>query len=146
MRGPQSAPIDSVSSSRSKRRFTVAEANKTLPLVSRVVADIVRVHQEAVDLQTEIAVASGGARGMHQAMQTKLEAQLERLEDYVDELTEIGCELKDYSIGLVDFTGRHDGRDVYLCWKLGEPEIGHWHELDAGVAGRQPVSSLHEQA
>jgi hypothetical protein len=104
------------------------------------------VHQEAVDLQTEIALASGGTRSMHQAMQSKLEAQLERLEDYVDELTEIGCELKDYSVGLVDFTGRHEGRDVYLCWKLGEAEIGHWHELDAGVAGRQPVSSLHEEA
>ncbi|HEX8913200.1 MAG TPA: DUF2203 domain-containing protein [Humisphaera sp.] len=146
MRGPQSAPPESVSTPRSKRRFTLAEANRALPLVSRIVADIVRVHGEAVDLQSEIAVNSGGSRKMHQALQARLDDQLARLEDFVDELTEIGCELKDYSVGLVDFVGRHQGRDVYLCWKLGEPEIGHWHELDAGAAGRQPVRTLREDA
>ena len=47
-------------------------------------------------------------------------------------------------MGLVDFIGRHQGRDVYLCWKLGEAAIAYWHELQTGFAGRQPVSSLQE--
>ena len=68
---------------------------------------------------------------------------LHRLEDYVDELSEIGCELKDYQIGLIDFTGRYQGRDICLCWKLGEETITHWHELNSGFAGRKPVSLLH---
>jgi hypothetical protein len=62
----------------------------------------------------------------------------------VDELTSIGVELKDYQMGLVDFIGRHQGRDVYLCWKLGESKIGFWHELHTGFTGRQPVASLRE--
>ena len=41
--------------------------------------------------------------------------------------------------GLVDFPSRLDGRTVFLCWRLGEPEVLHWHELDAGFAGRQPL-------
>ena len=53
-------------------------------------------------------------------------------------------ELKDYQTGLIDFIGRHEGRDVYLCWKLGEEQITHWHELNAGFAGRQPVETLKE--
>ena len=67
-----------------------------------------------------------------------------RLEDYVNELTEVGCELKDYQVGLIDFTGHHKGHDVCLCWKLGEDEVGFWHEPEAGFAGRQPVATLRE--
>ena len=50
-------------------------------------------------------------------------AQPERGEELVDELNDVGVELKDYPSGLVDFVARHDGRDVYLCWKLGEERI-----------------------
>ena len=63
----------------------------------------------------------------------------------MDELHEIGCELKDYQMGLIDFTGRHQGRDICLCWKLGESAIAYWHETDSGFAGRKPVSMLEEQ-
>jgi hypothetical protein len=77
-------------------------------------------------------------------MQQQLDACMAKLEDFVDELSEIGCELKDYQMGLIDFVGRHEGRDIYLCWKLGEESITHWHELDSGFAGRQPVSKLKE--
>ena len=77
-------------------------------------------------------------------LQGELERMTHRLEDYMDELSEVGCELKDPHMGLIDFTGRHQGRDVCLCWKLGEERISHWHELEAGFAGRQPVSKLQE--
>jgi hypothetical protein len=70
---------------------------------------------------------------------------IERLDDLVDELEDVGAQLKDHQSGLVDFVGRHEGRDVYLCWKLGEESIAYWHELDAGFAGRKPVSLLHEK-
>ena len=66
------------------------------------------------------------------------------LHAYVDELTEVGCDLKDYRLGLVDFIGRHEGHDVCLCWKLGEDTISYWHEMNAGYTGRQPVSVLRE--
>jgi hypothetical protein len=63
------------------------------------------------------------------------------MEEYVRELKALGVELKDYFTGLIDFPSLMDGRPVYLCWRLGEPEVAHWHELEAGVAGRQKLVS-----
>ena len=56
---------------------------------------------------------------------------------YLSELEKVGCTFKGLDDGLVDFLSTRDGRDVFLCWKLGEPEITHWHEVEAGFAGRQ---------
>jgi hypothetical protein len=125
-----------------KRRFTLAEANRSLPLVKRVVADIVRSHENAVALQAKL---EDGVTGKERTKtQEELETLMDRLQGFVDELAEIGVELKDYSMGLVDFIGRHQARDVYLCWKLGEEQIAYWHELHTGFAGRKPVSQLDE--
>ena len=48
--------------------------------------------------------------------------------------------VKDLDIGLCDFLGERDGRDVWLCWQYGEKQVGFWHELDAGFAGRHPLA------
>jgi hypothetical protein len=161
MPAPQSAPKQPVRAPRPKRRFTVEEANRSLPLVKRVVGDIVKTHALAMKLQHEIerhapagkqAAAAQPKQQQQQQqapqfaiMQEQLDACMNKLEDFVDELSEIGCELKDYQMGLIDFVGRHEGRDVYLCWKLGEERITHWHELDSGFAGRQSISKLREK-
>jgi hypothetical protein len=157
MAGPQFFAPGSVRPSRPKRRFSLQEANRSLPLVKRVVGDIVKTHAQAMRLQREVERRQPGSAKPRQpqapaeqqqpnqaALQSQLDACMNLLEDFVDELSEIGCELKDYQTGLIDFVGRHEGRDVYLCWKLGEERITHWHELDSGFAGRQPVSKLHE--
>ena len=142
MPGPQSFTPRPVRPSRPKRRFTLAQANSALPLVRRIVGDIVRTHGMVLKLQTDIEHA---ATAKDQAtVQTRLDESVTRLEDYVDELTDVGCELKDYQVGLIDFVGRHGSRDVYLCWKLGEEQIGFWHEISAGYAGRQPIETLKE--
>ena len=139
MAGPQFLTPKPVSAPRSQRRFNVQEANKTLPLVRRVVADIVRTHEEISQQQQQLESLKSG---QHAILQDRLQSNLAHLQDYVDELTEIGCDIKDYRIGLVDFTGRHAGRDICLCWKLGEDAVEYWHELNAGFSGRQPVSQL----
>ncbi len=152
MAGPQFFAPGSVRPSRPKRRFTLEQANRSLPLVRRVVGDIVKTHALAMKLQRDLERQQPGKNARPQqpqpphqaAAQAQLDGCMTRLEDFVDELSEIGCELKDYQTGLIDFVGRHDGRDVYLCWKLGEERITHWHELDSGFAGRQPVSKLRE--
>lgn len=149
MAGPQFFAPGSVRPSRPKRRFSLQEANRSLPLVKRVVGDIVKAHAQAMKLQREIERQPTSPKPQQQqpqqaAAQGQLATCMNQLEDFVDELSEIGCELKDYQTGLIDFVGRHEGRDVYLCWKLGEERITHWHELDSGFAGRQPVSKLRE--
>lgn len=143
MAGPQSFIPPRLSRSRPRRRFTLEQANRTLPLVSRIVADIVKAHKQATTIQIQLERLSPASR-QRRPLEQELERAMERLNDLVSELSAVGCEVKDFQLGLVDFIGRHQGRDVYLCWKLGEAQIDHWHELDAGFAGRQPVSLLQE--
>jgi hypothetical protein len=144
MAGPKSSTPRPVRASRPKRRFSLAEANSTLPLVKRIVGDIVRTHGLVLKYQGELERLTSSKDPS--ATQSRLDEAVNHLEDYVDELTDVGCELKDYQVGLIDFVGRHQRRDVYLCWKLGEERIGYWHEINAGYAGRQPISTLKEDA
>jgi len=141
MAGPQFLTPKPVSLAKSVKRFALAEANRTLPLVQRVVSDIVKTHSLVSNLQIELATAKSKDQP---TIQTQLDRAAELLQNYVDELHEIGCEVKDYQMGLVDFLGRHRGHDVCLCWKLGEERILYWLELQTGFAGRQPVSILEE--
>jgi hypothetical protein len=72
--------------------------------------------------------------------QSELEAEEEKLRTFIEELRSLGVELKSED-GLCDFRSKMDGREVYLCWRLGEPEVMYWHDLDAGFAGRQPLAA-----
>src|SRR4051812_34328776 len=97
---------DSVEPPKPKRRFTLAQANSALPLVRRIVTDIVSAHGEALKAQAEID-QKPSVDAVRKDAQRHLEQAMTRIEDCVDELTEIGCDLKDYRIGLIDFIGRH---------------------------------------
>jgi len=141
MAGPQFITPKSVSPSRSSKKFKLAEANRSLPLVRRVVTDIVKTHERVTALQASLESAKNKDQS---SIQSQLDKEVEHLQAYVEELHEIGVDLKDYQMGLVDFIGRHRGHDVCLCWKLGEETIGYWHEIQTGFAGRQPVSILEE--
>ncbi len=72
------------------------------------------------------------------------DALAETLRDHVEEIAATGCVVRDLETGLCDWLGEHDGRDVWLCWRYGEREVGFFHELDTGFAGRRPVSELRE--
>lgn len=128
--------------SRARRHFTVEQANRTLPLVTRVVRDIVNAHERLAQLQGKMEEAGGKEAA---SLQEQVDATQTRLAEYEHELATIGVELKDQGTGLIDFPGRHQGRDVYLCWKLGEDKVTHWHELHTGYSGRQPVGRLEEE-
>jgi hypothetical protein len=63
----------------------------------------------------------------------------EELEECLIELRELGVQIKDAKTGLIDFPAVRNGADVLLCWRLGEDSVDHWHDLDSGFAGREPV-------
>jgi hypothetical protein len=69
----------------------------------------------------------------------EIEAAAKQINSLVDKVQGMGVELKDMEIGLVDFRTIREGREVYLCWKLGEESVSYWHELDTGYAGRKPL-------
>ncbi len=145
MSGPVSPSPRRTAPSRPTRRFTLIQANRAIPLVSRIVADVVRTHDHAMAIQAKIDPKPGKGSSAHAVSHAELDAAMDRLQDYVSELAAIGCDLKDYRTGQVDFVGRHEGRDVLLCWRLGEETIRYWHEMKAGFAGRKPVSVLDER-
>jgi len=57
----------------------------------------------------------------------------------------MGCVIKDFEMGLIDFYSMFDGRDIFLCWKLGEKKIKFWHDIDAGYMGRKPIFELEKE-
>lgn len=124
-----------------KKCFTVAQANSALPYVSRVVEDITQVYARIIELRR----GADRPEGPEPDTEKEYEKTMDRLSELVDELHAVVVELKDFELGLVDFPAIHQGRDVLLCWKRGEADIGHWHEVDAGLAGRQPVAMLETQ-
>ena len=126
--------------------FTVEQANRTLPLVRRIVEDIVQQHRfwrEKI-LELDLLASTGRGEGRGRADELERDAQVlaREIEGFKRELEELGMQLKDPRLGLVDFPSEMYGRPVLLCWRLGEPEVGFWHEIDAGYAGRQPLAPL----
>ncbi len=127
--------------------FTVERANAALPLVRRIVQDVVAEHPGWKDLVSRYELAAAGARPEwgespeQLALRGEIERVAQRINGYVDELSEVGCLLKDFERGLVDFYGLHEGRLVFLCWRLGEDAVSYWHEIEAGFAGRQEITA-----
>jgi hypothetical protein len=125
--------------------FTVEEANRTLPYVGPVVADIVRAYRtwrEGVQRYEVIAAgirSDDGETDEQVVLREEVDQIAREISAYLGELSAVGCVFKGFDDGLVDFYSRLDERDIFLCWKLGESEITHWHELDAGFAGRQEL-------
>jgi len=127
------------------KHFTVEEANATLPLLRSILRDVTALAHELRERhQTLLRMQSSGSLdAAHeeeiQQLAEAFERDQDRMREYEHELKSLNIELKDYFTGLVDFPCRMNGREVYLCWKLDEPEVTHWHELDAGFAGRQKL-------
>jgi hypothetical protein len=130
--------------------FTVEKANRALPLVRRIMDDVVAAHAAWRDLVAQYEVAAANARpewgesARQIALRVEVDAVAARISGYVAELEQIGCHIKGFEPGLVDFYGRYEGRLVCLCWKHGESAVTHWHERDTGFAGRRPITPEFE--
>ena len=124
------------------RYFTLPEANQTLntirPLMDEVQAireKIMSTHREPWSA-IEKSVGNGGSRAL-----SKIVVDFEKLDVLVHKILDTGVLIKDVNIGLLDFPALKDGREVYLCWQYGEGDIAFWHKIEAGYAGRQPIST-----
>ena len=126
------------------QHFTVEHANKTLPLVRKIVEDVVDQHRRWRETILELDLASQAGEPDESPRVEELVRQARdlsrELDGYQRELRDLGVQLKDPRLGLVDFPSEIGGRTVLLCWRLGEPEVQFWHEVNAGYAGRQPLS------
>jgi len=127
------------------RSFTPAEANSALsevrPLVERMVAARARVRELEGEQRevVQIIAGNGSGYGIGEARGDEYAAAAAELRDVVDRLLELGVEVKDPDVGLVDFPSRRGGEDVLLCWSAGEEAVEYWHDLEEGYAGRKPI-------
>ena len=72
-------------------------------------------------------------------MLSKLYLDFQRLDKLVHRIQDLGVQIKDLSVGLMDFPAMHEGHEVLLCWRYGEERVEFWHEIEAGFAGRQVI-------
>lgn len=127
------------------RLFTLEQAERTLPLVRRIVEDLVQVYPEwragvaryeALSLD---AKPEAGETPEMIAERDRVSELAQRIDGFLRELESIGCVFKGFEAGLVDFQSLRDDQPIFLCWRLGEERITHWHELETGFDGRQPI-------
>jgi hypothetical protein len=130
------------------KTFTLDEAELLLPTIEALLKRAMEAKQAAEEIEEDLQqlgrriFLSGGMMVDVAAVRKRravLEALVQRAKDAIEEIDAIGVQVKDLSIGLLDFPAYLDGEIVLLCWKLGEERIEYWHSIEAGYRGRQPV-------
>ena len=131
-----------------ERYFTLDEATALLPRLTTLLTGLRERRQSLLGHEREQETryqqrvrVNGHAQGGEEFVQRReaIEADQTALRELVEEIQALGVEVKDVDMGLVDFPAWREGRVVYLCWRLGEPTIAWWHDLDTGFGGRQPL-------
>src|SRR5437868_7431748 len=128
-----------------RKYFTVQQANAMLPLLRLILRDIAELAHRLREQNRRLArleEAGTAATDEVDAALAAVEATQEQVRPLLQELDQLQVELKDPMTGLVDFRTRADGREVYLCWRVDEPAVAHWHELDSGFSGRKKLEQL----
>ena len=129
---------------RPEKTFRLDEANAIVPrlhgLMERLQRGALRLHDEMSDLARSTGVEIASLTPDELLRQRPAARVLvEELDAVVQESEASGAHLKDVQLGLVDFPAEKDGEVVYLCWQFGEPEVGFWHRMEDGFAGRKPL-------
>lgn len=130
----------------SPRIYTVKEANRALPVLRKVVGLIQDRMRWLTENPPEMEYLVQEHRiPMDSPVDPEYFVSLLRLRRALGKIEEMGCQLKDIQAGLVDFPARLFGKDVLLCWRVGEETVGYYHDLSAGYAGRQPIPPGEEE-
>ena len=129
------------------RIFTLEEAERTLPLLRRILTDLKTEYRIWQDALGEYELLSGGSHAESAESEALATARrtftdsADRITAFLGEIEAIGCLFKGFDAGLVDFYTLREDRLVFLCWRVDEEHITHWHDVEAGYAGRQPIDS-----
>ena len=124
-----------------RRYYTPDQANRSLPLVAAIARDVADGAQDIRRVWLELKDFRGDSTAREALLDSMRDLE-ERFARLNDELDELGVELKDPFTGLLDFRAQRQREEVYLCWKLGEQHVDHWHTLEGGFAARRPLSTF----
>lgn len=122
------------------RHFTVEEANDLLPELEPLMAEVLERRARVVTARKELGPAF---EDLHNdfggSVASSLVKDFMAIERLARKIQSYGCVVKDLNAGLLDFLSEREGREIYLCWRYGEPQVAFYHELHTGYNGRQPV-------
>jgi hypothetical protein len=130
------------------KTFTIDEAQALLPVLESLLKRAIEGKRAAQEVETQLTelgrriYLSGGMRvNVADAgrMRTEMDGHLRRVKESIAEIDSIGVQVKDVDDGLLDFPCRLEDQVVLLCWRMGETSIEHWHTIEDGFKGRQPV-------
>ena len=121
--------------------FTIEEANALLPTIQPLLEEILVRRTNIVESRETIKdLVESGQSDIGGSAASALVQDFIKIERLSSKIRAHGCLLKDLNKGLIDFLSVQDGREVYLCWQIGEPDVAFYHELHTGFAGRQKLN------
>jgi hypothetical protein len=130
------------------RYFTLTEARAALPAVGRSIREAVQAKaryeeaENAIHTLSQRILMMGGLNvdtGVAEAWKAQYDSNGQTLKNAIERIEELGVLIKDLDIGLVDFPTLFRGEEVYLCWRMDEDDIDHWHGVNEGFTGRRPI-------
>ncbi len=121
------------------RHFTRDEANALIPRLKEMLLRLRAAKDELTDAEAHDALSEAAPTNGGGDEGRKVGVAFLEVRRLLGAIEEAGIVLRDIDRGLVDFPAVIDGREVYLCWELGEDDVAHWHDLDSGYRGRQPL-------
>jgi hypothetical protein len=132
------------------RFYAIDEANAALPDVERILASLRDQRAELIELRDRAVAASPDDDGPPtdeaaeelRLLRLRMQGLIDQMQAGVARLVELDITLRDIATGLIDFPALLSGRPIWLCWRLGEREVGHWHRRDEGYENRRPLAEL----
>ena len=132
------------------RYYAIDEANAALPEVERILAALRDQREELIALRDRVVAASPpddetptpGAAEKIRLLRLGMQGLIDQMQAGVARLVELDITLRDIPSGLIDFPALVSGRPIWLCWRLGEADVAHWHPHDEGFDTRRPLGEL----
>ena len=132
------------------RYYAIDEANAALPELDRILTALRDQRAELIALRDEALTATpddgepatDAAAENLRLIRLKMQGLIDQMQAGVARLVDLDITLREISTGLIDFPALMSGRQIWLCWRLGETEVGHWHRIDEGFASRRPLTEL----
>ena len=123
------------------RYYSIEEVNAVLPAINKLLGELLERRGRVVTQRRELLeIVKDQHSNVGNATASSVVQDFIRIEQLLEKVKSYGCVVKDLNAGLIDFLSRVDGREVYLCWRYGEePVIEHYHDLNAGFAGRRTI-------
>jgi hypothetical protein len=132
------------------RFYSIDEANAALPEVERILVALRDQRKELIQMRDRVLDAtpdgdetpSAGAAEQIRLLRLGMQGLIDQMQAGVARLVDLDITLRDISTGLIDFPALLSGRHIWLCWRLGEAEVDHWHGLEEGFSNRRPLTEL----